>query len=299
MIARHALTILAALTGSVALSAACAPPRAAEATVPASVAPSAVAEPSKVELTAPDGRKIDVTVWTAVPERGVVVYSHGHGGRPEAYNRLLSRWVADGFSVVAPLHVDSLAHAQRAQFDGPTGFGARLADLATVRGFVKATHTGKPLIVAGHSYGSLMSMIQAGAVTPAGALGDAEIDAVIGISSAGDLPGLITPESYAGVTTPTLIITGDQDLVPGYVTDWRAHRSAFDRSPAGANLGDKMLVVYEGGDHSLVGNADAEDFALMVAVTTDFMEAHALKDAAADARLDALIAPAGVSIERR
>lgn len=262
-------------------------------------APAPPTAPQRSQLSAPDGRVIHVATWVAANERAVVVFSHGHGGRPTSYNRLVSAWVADGFTVVAPLHVDSMAHPDRASFDGPAGFSARLTDLAVVRAYVKATHPGRPLIAAGHSYGSLMSMIQAGAVTPAGPMADPDIDAVIGLSSAGDLPGLITPQSYAAVTTPTLIISGDRDLVPDYVTDWRAHRSPFDRSPPGAEPGDKMLVVYEGGDHSLVGNADAEDFALMVALTTDFMEAHALDDRAADARLDSLVAPAGVTIERR
>ena len=268
----------------------------------AQAAPAAVAAPNPfvaaathVELAAPDGRKIDVSVWQAADERGVVIFSHGFGGSPAAYSRLLSPWVDDGFTVVAPLHVDSLRHPQRASFDGPAAFSTRIVDLAVVRGFLRATHAGKPLIAAGHSFGSLMSLIEGGAVTVAGPLGDPDVKAVVAFSSAGDLAGVIGPDTYAALTTPTLMITGDADLVEGYVTDWHAHRSPFDRSAPG----DKMLLVFEGGDHLLVRNADQPDFDLIVRTTTDFMEAYGLGDAAARARLDALSAPAGVSLERR
>lgn len=248
-----------------------------------------------VDLAAPDGRKIDLSVWQAADERAVIVFSHGFNGSPAAYERVLSQWVADGFTVVAPLHVDSLRHPEHEKYDARAAFETRIADLAVARGFIAATHPGKPLVAAGHSFGSLMSLIGGGAVTAAGPLGDPAVKAVVALSSAGDLPGLVTADTYSAMTTPTLMITGDADLVPGYVTDWRAHRSPFDRSPAG----DKMLLVYAGGDHGLAREADAEDFSMIIAATTDFMEAHALGDAAARARLEALPAPVGVTIERR
>ena len=268
----------------------------------AQAAPAAVAAPnpfvaaaSHVELPAPDGRKIDVSVWQAADERGVVIFSHGFGGSPASYRRILAQWVDEGFTVVAPLHVDSARHPARASYDGQAAFTTRIVDRATVRGFVHQTHAGKPLIAAGHSFGSLMSLIEAGAVTVAGPLGDPDVKAVVAFSSAGDLAGVIGPDTYAALKTPTLMITGDADLVEGYVTDWHAHRSPFDR----AAPGDKMLLVFEGGDHSLVANADQPDFDLIVQASTDFMKSYGLGEAAARARLDALSAPAGVSLERR
>jgi hypothetical protein len=140
-----------------------------------------------------------------------------------------------------------------------------------------------------------MSLIEAGALTPAGPRGDPDIRAVVAISSAGDIPGVIREQTYAGVTTPLLQVTGDADLVDGWVTDWRAHRSAFDRSPPG----DKLLAVFEGGSHTMVGDADAADFAFLARLTTTFMQAYGLGDAAARARLDTLEPPRGVSLERR
>ncbi|RZJ05950.1 MAG: alpha/beta hydrolase [Brevundimonas sp.] len=286
---------------AVALSTALAPAvafaQAAPVPVQAPRSPIAVfaAGATHVELPAPNGRTVDLSVWQAPDERAVVIFSHGFNGSPAAYGRMLSQWVGEGFTVVAPLHVDSLRHPHHADYDNQAAFATRIADLAIARGFVRATHAGKPLIAAGHSFGSLMSLIEGGAVTVAGPLGDPHIKAVVAFSSAGDLPGVIQPATYADLHTPTLMITGDADLVEGYVTDWHAHRSPFERSPAG----DKMLLVFAGADHSLVRNADEADFDLMLRTTTDFMEAYGLGDAAARARLDALTAPEGVSLERR
>ena len=248
-----------------------------------------------VDLSAPDGRTIDLNIWQAPDERGVVVFSHGFNGSPAAYARILSTWVADGFTVVAPLHVDSQRHPHHADYDNQAAFTTRIVDLALTRDFVRQTHAGKPIIAAGHSFGSLMSLIEAGAVTVVGPQGDPDVKAVIAFSSAGDLPGLISPDTYTGLQTPTLMITGTEDLVPGYVTDWTGHRGPFDRSAPG----DKMLLVVEGGDHSLVRNADADDFALIVTATIDWLEAYGLDDATARARLAALTAPDGVTLETR
>ena len=262
-------------------------------TAPAAEAPAFA--PAQVQLSAPNGRAIDVSVWRAGDEQAVVVFSHGYNGNPAAYERILSEWVEAGFTVVAPLHVDSLRHPLHAEVDGPAAFMTRLVDLAAVRGFVKTEHPGKPIIAAGHSFGSLMSAISGGAVTIAGPQGDPDVKAVVALSSAGDLEGVVTPESYAALTVPTLMITGDEDLVPQYVPDWRAHRSPFDRSPAGG----KMLLVFEGGDHSLIRNADDPDFDLIARASVAFMKAHALGEPEARQTLETLSAPEGVSIERR
>lgn len=290
MIARHTLARLA-----LALSLAFAPTAPALAQTPSAAAVAPALAPRHVELTAPDGRTVDLSLWQAADERGVVVFSHGFNGSPAAYDRILSTWIADGFTVVAPLHVDSLRHPHRADYNNQAAFMTRIVDLALTRDFVRQSRAGKPIVAAGHSFGSLMSLIAAGAVTVVGPQGDPDVKAVIAFSSAGDLPGLISPGTYTELHAPALMITGTEDLVPGYVSDWRGHRGPFDRSAPG----DKMLLVVEGGDHSLVRNADADDFALIVAATTDWLRAHGLDDAAARARLETLTTPDGVTLERR
>ncbi|CAN5172282.1 alpha/beta hydrolase [soil metagenome] len=248
-----------------------------------------------VMIPAPDGRTIDMSVWTAPDEKGVVVYSHGFGGSPQAYHRILSEWAQHGFTVIAPLHVDSLRHPQHADYDNRAAFSTRLMDLAVARGVARRAHAGKPIIAAGHSFGSLISMIEAGAVTIAGPLGDPEVKGVIAFSTAGDIPGLIQPTTYAAMTAPLLLVTGDQDLVQGYVSDPTDHRHPYELSPAG----DKTLITFAGADHELIGKADDADFAVIVEATEDFLDAYATGDEAARARLAALPAPEGVKIERR
>ena len=258
----------------------------------AAVAP---ATPTLVQLPAPDGRTIDVSVWQAADEQAVVVFGHGWGAFPGAYHKIIEYWVAHGFTVVAPMHTDSMRHPQRAEQTPQTIFTTRIVDLAVVRGYVKAQHPGKPLVAAGHSFGSLNALMEAGAETAAGSQGDADVKVVVALSSPGLIPNVVTPATFATVTTPVLMVTGDADLVQGFVTDPVDHRAPFDHSPAG----DKMLLTFAGGDHSLIGNADAADFDLIAATTLDFMRAHALNDAVAQARLNALTAPEGVTIERR
>lgn len=283
---RAALAIALAL-GLAAGSASC-----AAAQSPAAAQPAPAGQ--TLMLEAPDGRQIEVRLWEAEDERAVVVFSHGFNSAPERY-ALLADWAARGFTVAAPLHVDSLRHPDHAAFGPEQAFATRVADLAVTRGFLQATRPGQPLVAAGHSFGSLMSLISAGALTAAGPMSAPDVRAVVALSSAGDVPGLVTASTWSAIQRPVLMVTGDEDLVPGWVSDWRVHRRPFDLAPAGEN----MLIVVGGGDHSLVGNAAPEERDLIVGVTADFMSAHALGDDAARARLASVTAPENVLIERR
>ncbi|MFN4297023.1 MAG: alpha/beta hydrolase [Brevundimonas sp.] len=285
------MSIRSVLAALVILTAPVAPAMAQQ---PAQAAAPAEITPDVMQIPAPDGRSISISVWTATDERGVVVFSHGFNGAPAAYQRLLAAWAGHGFTVIAPLHVDSLQHPDHGDYDNVAAFSTRLMDLAVARAMAGQAHPEKPLIVAGHSFGSLMSAIQAGAVTAAGPMGDPAVQGVIAFSSAGSLPGVVTPDTYATLTAPFLMITGDRDVVPGYVTDWRDHRAPFDLSPAG----DKILMVFEGAEHDLVAAADDAAFAVILRATQAFLDAHALNDAEAQAQLDALAA-SGVTVERR
>lgn len=264
-------------------------------TAVATAAQAPTFEAAHAQIPAPDGRTIDLSVWTAPDERGVIVFSTGIQSPAIAYRRLLSAWVEHGYTVIAPQHVDAPDHPQRDDYDRRAAFVTRIMDVTVARGFARATHPGKPIIAAGHSFGSLMSMIQGGAATVAGAHGDPELKGIIAFSSPGNISGVITPTTFDTLNVPLLLITGDKDLVPGYVNDWRDHRAGFDGSPPG----DKTLMVFHDGDHQLVARADDADFALFVEATEDFLDAYGLGDAAAKARLAALQAPEGVTIERR
>lgn len=282
------MSLRAMLAGVVLLASAAAPAVALQSAAPATTVP---ASPTNLRIPAPDGRTIPMIVWTAPDEKGVIVFSHGFGGAPEAYQRLTSAWAARGFTVIAPLHTDSQKHPERTA-DGATAYSTRLMDLGVARALAAHAHPGKPLIVAGHSFGSLMSLIQAGASTPGGAAGDPAVKGVIAFSSPGPIPYLVTDQTYASVAAPLLMITGDEDLVPGYADDWRDHRLPFDASPPG----DKTLLIVSGGDHQLVIAESA--FAPILAASELFLDAYALDDAGAKVSLAGFAAP-GVAVEHR
>ncbi|WP_051651359.1 alpha/beta hydrolase family protein [Brevundimonas bacteroides] len=256
-------------------------------------APSAVL--GDLTLRAPDGRDIPVFVFPAAEERAVVVFSHGLGGDPRAYREIIGRWAQAGFTVVAPLHVDSQRHPGGGRAGGAVAFMTRIADLAVVRDHVRAEHAGKPMAAAGHSFGSLLSLMAGGAVTAVGPQSDPDVRVVVALSSPGAIQGLVQPETYGGLTVPMLMVTGDADVVETYAPDWRDHRIPFDTAPPG----DRMLVIFEGGGHGLVVEGTQAQRAFLAEVSLDFLRAHTLGDTTAQARLAALPAPAGVQIERR
>src|SRR5687767_2912607 len=101
--------------------------------------PSAIPAMQSIEVAASGGRHVTLKTWRAARPRGVILFGHGMGGAPEAYRGLIDRWVANGYSVVAPLAVDSRAHPDRSRYDLPAGFAARVEDLAIARGFIART----------------------------------------------------------------------------------------------------------------------------------------------------------------
>ena len=253
-----------------------------------------VAAEQVVRLPASAGRELEVRVWAARNPTAVVVFSAGGGGQPAAYERMMRAMAEEGFTVIAPVHRDALARGDLSGSGGPDSFGSRLEDLAIARGYAGATLSGLPLVVMGHSFGSLMSSLAIGASTPAGAQGDPSIKALVAFSSPGIIPGLMTPDTYRNLSAPVLVVTGDHDVVPGFVMDWRSHRALYDQS----SMPGSALVIVPEADHNLVVSADDATFAAVVDLTATFIRAEALGDAAARARLSR-IEIRGATIERR
>lgn len=129
----------------------------------------------------------------------------------------------------------------------------------------------------GHSYGTLISLALGGAMADMAPLRDPSVVPVVGYSSPGRIPGLVTPSTYASVAVPVLIVTGDQDLVPGFVTDAKDHLYPVESAPAG----DKTALVLAGGDHNLIGGEPATLYVRARDVGTAFLQAEVLKDEAA------------------
>lgn len=220
------------------------------------------------------GRAVIVRVWRPVTPRGVILFSHGGNGNPEAYAALAGFWRDAGFLVAAPLHTDSLKNTTSTDRSLQTAFGTRIADLAATRAWAQKAAPGLPIAAAGHSYGSLIAMTMGGALDAMVHARDPAIQAVIAFSSPGNLPGLIGPQSYQPMTAPLLLLTGDADVVPGFVANWRDHLTPFETSPAGS----KYAWVGKGVDHSLAGRDPARDPALgeAAALSLDFLQAHLL-----------------------
>ncbi|MBA3928999.1 MAG: alpha/beta hydrolase [Xanthomonas sp.] len=230
-----------------------------------------------VPLQVSPERATTMAVWEPAQVRGVVLFSSGHGSWPERYDGVLTAWRDAGFAVVAPLHVDSVKYPEREKFSMQQGFGERLADMKAASAYVAKRWPGAPVAAGGHSYGTLISLALGGAMADMAPLRDPSVVAVVGYSSPGRIPGLVTPTTYASVAVPVLIVTGDQDLVPGFVTDAKDHLYPVETAPAGG----KVALVLAGGSHNLIGGEPVALYERARDVGTAFLQAELLRDAAA------------------
>lgn len=238
----------------------------------------AFAEPTAtVPLQVTPSRATTMAIWAPAKVRGVVLFSSGHGAWPERYDGVLSAWRDAGFAVVAPMHVDSMKYPEREKFTMQQGFGERIADMKAASAYATARWPGVPVAAAGHSYGTLVSLVLGGAMADAGPLRDPAVRAVLGYSSPGKIPGLVTPRTYASVAVPVMIITGDEDRVPGFVSDPKDHLYPVEVAPAG----HKTALVLAGGGHDLIGGEPATLYTRARDVGTAFLRSEVLGDAKA------------------
>lgn len=244
-------------------------------------APSLAAPSAQVALQVTPQRSTRMDTWVPDKVKGVVLLSTGHGSWPEKYDAIASAWEAAGFAVIAPIHVDSMHYPDRDKFLRQASFGERIADMKAASAYAARIWPGKPVIAAGHSFGTLTALCLGGALSNVGNFRDPTVRAVLGFSTPGRIPGLIGPDAYAGDTLPTMIVTGDEDKVPGLVTDWHDHLLPVQTTPAG----DKFGVTYQGGSHELIGHSSDPDFASALLVSTNFLKAYGLGDRAARAAL--------------
>lgn len=236
---------------------------------------------AQVALQVSPQRATTMVTWVPARVKGVVLFSTGHGSWPDKYDAAASAWKAAGFAVIAPVHVDSMRHPDREKFTRQASFGERIADLKAASRYAARTWPNMPVVAAGHSFGTLSALCLGGGLANLGDFRDPTVRAVLGFSSPGRIPGLIGPDAYAGNTLPIMMITGDQDLVPGLVTDWHDHLLPVQASPAGNKFG----ISFPGAAHELIGHPDDPNFAAAIAASTRFLQAYALNDRAAKAAL--------------
>ncbi|MGF7150413.1 alpha-beta hydrolase superfamily lysophospholipase [Sphingomonas zeicaulis] len=264
---------------------------------------AATAQPAtKLTLSAEGGRAVEVWRWVPTGRRrGVIAFSHGALSAPWKYEKLLSPWVAAGYEILAPLHVDSTDHPQTKAFAGLASWKARIEDMRAVAQAVRAER----FVAAGHSYGGLTALTMGGAqaMMPQGLTGSQRlprVSAVLAFSPPGITPPLIDAAGYAKLAVPALIQTGDRDIPMGSTdpAGWRGHLAAYEAAPPG---GDRYALVLDGVDHYFGGlicrEIEAErqtaQLATAVELSTLFMNAFLAKDAKSRRVFDGHLAAAG------
>lgn len=207
-----------------------------------------------VTLATKGGRRAVVSHWKPKGRLvGTILFSHGANSAPRHYERLIAPWVAAGYEVFAPLHVDSAEHPDTKHYPGLASWAARLEDMRAL-----AAHIGsRPYIAAGHSYGGLTAIALGGGVSlvPQGVEGplrDPIAKAVLAFSPPAPVPVLTGEAGYASVNVPMLVQTGTRDVPPG-LTDpegWRGHLAPYD---AAQSDGQRYALVLEDVDHYFGG----------------------------------------------
>lgn len=255
-------------------------------------------------LTGADGRAIQISEWKPRGKaKAIVLFSHGAGSSPRFYEALFGPWLAAGFHILAPLHVDSAEHPRTKDFPGLANWKARIEDMRAL-----SAHVGnRPWIAGGHSYGGLVALTLGGAtaVVPEGLTGplsDANARAVVAFSPPAPIPVLCTADGYAKIAVPAMIQTGTKDIVPGITsTDgegWRGHLVPYEAAAAGKH---RYGLILDGVDHyfggaicryDLPGPKQLDRLADAARISALFVDAHGRGDKMARKRLDRLVSEA-------
>jgi len=217
-----------------------------------------------------ESRPIPLTVYAPeAPGRyPLIAFSHGAFAAPDRYSAMLEPLAAAGYIVLAPMHIDSEDYPRQSgdpeRPPHPITWSTRNEDFELaldpdqriLEGLAREglAPDRERRIALGHSYGALIAQLPGGAMAsePDGTQvrrADPGLDAVIGWSPPGAMPGLMTNEGWASLAAPTLTITGTADILPGFIADWEAHKASYVHAPKGA----RALWVGEGIDHYFGG----------------------------------------------
>lgn len=258
--------------------------------------PTPVVSVSPVVLAAP-GRAVDLQMRVSAPVTGqdlpIILLSHGHGNSNNlsslnGYGPLANFWAAHGFVVIQPTHLDS--KTLRLDPNGPEGplfWRSRAEDMKRILDqleFIEASVSQisgrldrSRIAAAGHSLGGYTTSMLLGArlTDPNNgtevAMGDSRIKAGVLLAAPGrgeaDLSAFAAEHysfflhtSFAEMTTPALVVAGDNDVSPHLTVrgaDWHA-------DPYFLSTGHKCLLTLFGAEHGLGGVAGYD-----VAETTD------------------------------
>jgi pimeloyl-ACP methyl ester carboxylesterase len=236
---------------------------------------------STSDLPVAGGR--NVAVWSWRPTRkpvGTILFSHGAASAPWKYERLFNHWLAAGYAVHAPLHVDSTDHPEHHRYPATASWPARIADMRALAD----RFGGRGYVAAGHSYGALLALTLGGAtpIVPADVakpLRDPLAKAVVAFSPPPPIPGLIEPAGFATLAVPALIQTGTADVPPGS-NSWEGHLAAWEEP---VPTGYRYALVLAGVDHyfkgaicrpELPGPPQLTELAVAARLSIEFIEAY-------------------------
>jgi predicted dienelactone hydrolase len=259
-------------------------------------APTPVVSVSPVVLPAP-GRAVDLQMRVSAPTTGrdlpIILLSHGQGrsnhlSSLNGYAPLADFWAAHGFVVIQPTHLSSRTLSFDPQTPGaPLFWRSRAQDMTRILDGLDVIEASVPEIagrldrsrvavvghsMGGHTAGMLLGArltdpddgtevdmaeprIKAGVLLAAPGNGGADISAW----AAEHVPFFQKP-SFREMTTPALVVAGDQDVSPHLTVrgaDW--HADPYFLSP-----GPKCLLTLFGAEHGLGGVSGYD-----VAETTD------------------------------
>ncbi|GGO36851.1 alpha/beta hydrolase family protein [Deinococcus humi] len=240
--------------------------------------PAPVVSVSPVVLSAP-GRGEDLQVRVSAPATGrelpIMVFAHGFGASCNSYAPLVNFWAAHGFVVIQPTFLDSKTLGLSPEDSRtPSIWRFRVEDMkrsldgldlieASVPGLQGRLDRSR-VAAAGHSYGAQTTGMLLGARVldsggfPGKDMSDPRIKVGVLLSATGRGGEDLTPfaaehfpfmnPSFAEMTTPALVVAGDQDDSPLSVRgpDW--FTDAYTLSPE-----DKCLVTFFGAEHMLGG----------------------------------------------
>ena len=252
-----------------------------------SSAPTPVITFSPVVLQVP-GRIVDLQIKISAPATGkelpIILVSHGHGqsnnlASLKGYSPLADFWAAHGFVVLQPTHLNSKTlNLDPSLPGGPLFWRSRVEDMKHIIDQLDHIESSVPIIqgrldktriaVMGHSLGGHTAEVLLGAQLIAPEDGkvvnliEPRIKAGVLLGAPGDGNGgkdisefgmkiapFFASPNFAPMTTPTLVVTGDRDLLPHLTSrgvDWHA-------DPYKLSTGPKSLLDVYGAHHCFGG----------------------------------------------
>jgi predicted dienelactone hydrolase len=248
--------------------------------------PAPVLSYSPVILSVP-GRPVDLQIRVTAPATGtglpIILLSHGHGGSNNlssmnGYAPIANLWAAAGFVVIQPTHLSSrtLSHQLADTPGAPFFWRSRTEDMSHILNRLDEIVNTVPqlaeridhdkIAVAGHSLGGHTASLLLGARSADPDTGEEvnltepRIKAGVLLAAPGRggelLNGLMADKvpffhttDFSTMTTPTLVVAGDQDDSKHFTDvgpDW--HADPYRLAPA-----PKTLLTLFGAEHLLGG----------------------------------------------